>query len=109
VPGLLVIMLGMPRIRHQHAWSSTTHLDGCHYYTDYYACRNGCGHAVRVFTERDFGEDPYADVWAEPAVTVVDRDAKGRFISPRTEVHRCARCAELRAGAEPVHVLELAR
>ena len=83
---------------HTHTWQRTAHLDGCHYYTNVYACTR-CRATAQKTIERDFTNDPYSMVWAEPQPVEIRRDARGRFISPRIEDKICDRCVELQDGA----------
>lgn len=67
--------------QHQHAFRSTMHMDGCHFYRTDYVCE--CGVQATSIRERSM-TDPYSIVWMEP-----------------TGKDECARCDELIAGARP--------
>jgi hypothetical protein len=74
--------------QHQHAFSSTMHLDGCHYYSNDYVCK--CGVKAHSYSERSM-TDPYSIVWMEPSG------------------EPCVRCEELIAGARPRHQVTIWR
>lgn len=86
-------------VKHQHKWQPTAHLDGCHWYTNVYACY--CGASLQVTHERN-PLGPMTAVWMEPQYVEVRRDERGRFVAPHWEEKRCQRCGELKAGA-PLH------
>lgn len=71
----------------QHRWQMVMHVDGCHFYGSRYFCAE-CRARFTVTLERDIRDDPYSAVWMA--------DEGG------PEDERCARCAELMDGAEPV-------
>ena len=63
---------------HEHSFTSTVHVDGCHWFLWSYAC--ACGASATSRYERDVEDDPYSELW-------FDED--------------CERCTELRKGATP--------
>lgn len=71
----------------EHRWRMTLHLDGCHYFSSAYVCRD-CGAYLGVMSERDLNGDPWSAMW-------MDEDAW------EGEDGGCERCAQLRDGAEP--------
>lgn len=79
--GTTVLLASCPVHGEHHVWKSSMHLDGCHSYTNSYACE--CGAWLGVRGERD-------------------RDGLGFWYEPGT----CERCDELWKGARPhgVHV-----
>lgn len=83
---------------HKHAWKQTAHLDGCHYYTNVYAC-TGCRATAQKTIERSPIADPYSMIWMEPTTVEIRRDARGRFTKPHYEEKICDRCIELQDGA----------
>jgi hypothetical protein len=98
----------MPRIRHTHRWALGMHMDGCHWHSSTYACRE-CGHTLKAYHERDPANDLYSMIWMEPATRRVERDERGRFIKPRYEEVICERCTALQQGAPPEHAIEVMR
>jgi hypothetical protein len=89
----------MTTTTHQHKWTTTVHLDGCHYYTTTATCR--CGAVLSMTSERNPQEDPYSLIWMEPKVERVTRDERGRYCTPRWVERPCERCQALQAGAQP--------
>jgi hypothetical protein len=87
---------------HEHQWKVTAHLDGCHFYTNVYACTR-CRATAQKTYERNPKHDLMSGIWMEPREVEVRRDERGRFVTPHWEEARCARCDELVAGA-PVRV-----
>lgn len=70
---------------HEHEWRMTIHIDQCHAYTSGLVCE--CGATASSYDERDVKDDPYSMVWMDS--------------------NSCSRCAELIAGAKPVHRFEV--
>ena len=81
---------------HAHRWRMTAHLDFCHSYTSTYTC-TGCSATATKSIERDPNSFSHF-MWEEEYVEV-RRDARGRFVTPHTELRVCDRCTELKAGA----------
>lgn len=76
--------------QHQHAFKSSMHLDGCHFYENHYAC--ACGVRAHNYGERSVATDPYSLVWMEP-----------------TSDEPCERCNALMSGARPQHIVTIWR
>ena len=75
------------------------HLDSCHGYQTSYSCR--CGATLIDYGERDPVGDPWSAVWMEPVYETIDRDERGRYVTPHEVEVVCWRCRELRSGAKP--------
>jgi hypothetical protein len=83
---------------HKHVWKQTAHLDGCHYFTNVYACTQ-CRATAQATHERDPLADPFSAVWMEPQLAEVRRDERGRFVTPTWKEVPCDRCTELKHGS----------
>lgn len=69
---------------HEHAFKSTMHMDGCHWYENHYAC--DCGAVAQTLGERSPKRDPYSVMWM---------DVEGVEGSEKP----CERCERLLQGA----------
>ena len=80
---------------HEHAWRMTVHIDGCHWHRTGYSC--WCGATFLAQHERDFQEDPWSYAFADEDTDLPDDT--GTLVG-------CARCNELKAGAQPLSYSE---
>jgi len=69
---------------HDHLFTRTMHIDGCHWFRDAYACECGAT-AVREY-ERDLAFDPFGLEW----LAIGENGSES-----------CERCVELSKGAAP--------
>ena len=71
---------------HLHSFSTTMHMDGCHWYSWSASCK--CGATYSTYDERDLKGDPYSAIWMD---------------NEDPEAAACLRCEDLMAGARPIH------